>query len=112
MILVPFFQDEWGRVKFLHVVRDGRDIAFSGNQTPVTKFYEHTFPDGSRERKLEGAPLKAIRMWSSWNIGLYEWASGQEAGSATHVDYLLLHAEDLMDPASKVMDACLPHDSR
>jgi hypothetical protein len=27
-------------LKFLHVTRDGRDIAFSGNQSPVTKFYD------------------------------------------------------------------------
>jgi len=40
MLLVPMFREIWGRMKFIHVVRDGRDIAFSGNQSPVKKFYE------------------------------------------------------------------------
>jgi hypothetical protein len=29
----------------LQVVRDGRDISFSGNQSPVTKFYRNTYSD-------------------------------------------------------------------
>ena len=40
MLLVPFLKEMApGGLKFLHVVRDGRDIAFSGNKTPVSKFY-------------------------------------------------------------------------
>mmetsp|Transcript_1682 Transcript_1682/g.4419 ORF Transcript_1682/g.4419 Transcript_1682/m.4419 type:complete len:774 (+) Transcript_1682:57-2378(+) len=31
-------------LKFLHVVRDGRDVALSENQSPVTKFYNVTYP--------------------------------------------------------------------
>lgn len=102
MLLVPFFQEAWGRAKFLHVVRDGRDIAFSGNQTPVSKFYDQTFGPGSKERQIESAPLKAIKMWSVWNSGLYQWATRRAAGGASHTDYLMLHVEDLIDPAAKV----------
>ena len=29
------------------VVRDGRDIAFSGNQSPVTKFYRQTYSEAA-----------------------------------------------------------------
>jgi hypothetical protein len=45
MLLVPFLREIYSRdgFKFLQVVRDGRDIAFSGNQSPVTKFYKDTF---------------------------------------------------------------------
>ena len=47
MCLVPFFHRAYstnaGGMKFLQVVRDGRDIAFSGNQSPVTKFYKANF---------------------------------------------------------------------
>lgn len=108
MLLVPFFQEAWGQAKFLHVVRDGRDIAFSGNQTPVEKFFEDTFPKGSRERRLSEPPLMAIRMWSVWNSGLYSWATAKRRGSparggdGAHLDYLLLHVEDLIDPRAKV----------
>eukprot|EP00536_Pseudo-nitzschia_multiseries_P002364 jgi/Psemu1/322523/estExt_fgenesh1_pg.C_310017 len=31
-------------LKFLHVVRDGRDVALSENQSPVHKFYNLTYP--------------------------------------------------------------------
>lgn len=103
MLLVPFFAEAWGEAKFLHVVRDGRDIAFSGNQTPVTKFYGNTFPLGSRAHNLEGAPLKAIAMWNSWNVGLYDWAERNEDRGQAGLDYLLLHTEDLIDPAAKVL---------
>lgn len=106
MLLVPFFEETWGQVKFLHVVRDGRDIAFSGNQTPVDKFYENTFPEGSRERRIEKPPLMAVRMWNVWNSNLYEWAASRvrkSGGDAQQLDYMLLHVEDLIDPAAKVM---------
>ncbi|CAM9637138.1 unnamed protein product [Choristocarpus tenellus] len=96
MILVPFFTEAWGNegFKFLHVVRDGRDLAFSGNQTPVEKFFDTTFSNQGKD--LE-APLKAIRLWNKWNTGLYEWAK-QKQVHGTGLDYLLLHTEDLLDP--------------
>lgn len=108
MLLVPFFQEAWGQVKFLHVVRDGRDIAFSGNQSPVKKFFDDTFPVSSRERGLGSAALMAIRLWSVWNSGLYMWAAakrkgGRVSGPEGQADYLLLHVEDLIDPGAKVI---------
>ncbi|CAN0318443.1 unnamed protein product, partial [Hapterophycus canaliculatus] len=101
MVLVPFFEEAWGRAKFLHVVRDGRDIAFSGNQTPVDKFFKDMFPEGTRESGLEEPSVKAMAMWNSWNVGVHHWASSQKQRGVTGVDYLLLHAEDLLDPAAK-----------
>jgi len=32
------------------VVRDGRDIAFSGNQSPVRKFYKPTYSEQAYNR--------------------------------------------------------------
>jgi hypothetical protein len=37
-LLLPLFRDQLPAVKFLHVVRDGRDVALSDNQSPVKKF--------------------------------------------------------------------------
>lgn len=102
MTLVPFFEQAWGQAKFLHVVRDGRDIAFSGNQTPIEKFYKHTFAPGTREGDLKEPELKAIKMWNVWNAGLYQWAAKRNTAGHVKVDYLLLHVEDLIDPAAKV----------
>jgi hypothetical protein len=49
MLLVPFLALAYQReaFKFLHVVRDGRDIAFSGNQSPVNKFYRDSYANGA-----------------------------------------------------------------
>lgn len=105
MVLVPFFKEAWGKAKFLHVVRDGRDIAFSGNQTPVEKFYADVFPKGSRESGLKEDALKAMALWDNWNSGVYQWAASEkekEKGDPG-MDYLLLHAEDLIDPNAKVV---------
>eukprot|EP00903_Cladosiphon_okamuranus_P010033 g9515.t1 len=101
MLLVPFFEEAWGNAKFLHVVRDGRDIAFSGNQTPVEKFYGDMFQEGSRELGLKEPSLKAIALWDRWNVGVHEWAASRKEGKGSGMDYLLLHAEDLIDPAAK-----------
>lgn len=63
---------------------------------------------GSRERGLSAPSLMAIRMWSVWNSGLYSWASTNKKDSppgvrkGAHLDYLLLHVEDLIDSRAKV----------
>ncbi|CAM9910896.1 unnamed protein product, partial [Ectocarpus sp. 8 AP-2014] len=101
MVLVPFFEEAWGKAKFLHVVRDGRDIAFSGNQTPVEKFYADMFPEGTRESGLKEPSVKAMALWNSWNVGVHHWAASRKEREATGLDYLLLHAEDLIDPEAK-----------
>ncbi|CBN77427.1 conserved unknown protein [Ectocarpus siliculosus] len=101
MVLVPFFEEAWGKAKFLHVVRDGRDIAFSGNQTPVEKFYADMFPEGTRESGFKEPSVKAMALWNSWNVGVHHWAASRKERGATGLDYLLLHAEDLIDPEAK-----------
>lgn len=103
MLLVPFFEETWGKAKFLHVVRDGRDIAFSGNQTPVEKFYADMFPKGTRESGFKEPSVKAMALWNSWNVGVHHWAASRKEQGATGLDYLLLHAEDLIDPEAKVL---------
>jgi hypothetical protein len=60
-----------GRFKFIHVMRDGRDIAFSANQSPVDKFFKTYFKDSSARWNLGGAQAKqrrAIDIWSEWNV--------------------------------------------
>jgi hypothetical protein len=70
MTLAPWWQNLLPNFRLLHVLRDGRDIAFSANQGPVQKFYDAMYGKQQRER----GELKAIRLWSDWNAGLREWA--------------------------------------
>lgn len=107
MTLVPYIVALEPRVMFLHVLRDGRDIAFSANQGPVTKFYEPMY----RERP-SSAPLSGIKLWSDWNSQLHHWARDVASSPAafyaasgsqgTGFGYLALHSEDLVDPVTAV----------
>ena len=80
MLLLPIFVEvskrkEYGRIKFLHVIRDGRDIAYSGNQSPVKKFYNVSFPSEvyANQREEEDARSMAIKLWSRWNSQVRAW---------------------------------------
>ena len=101
MLLVPFLAQAYQRegFKFLHVVRDGRDIAFSGNQSPVTKFYANSYADGQAKFKRWAAmpEVRGIQLWSDWNSDVYEWGTAKNAQEDANVEYLKVHTEDLID---------------
>lgn len=42
--------------------------------------------------------LKAIRMWSDWNVEMFEWETKHRSDT---FDYFILRTEDLLDPATK-----------
>lgn len=44
LLLIPLVQEILGPISVVHVIRDGRDVAFSNNQSPVQKFYNVSFP--------------------------------------------------------------------
>lgn len=72
MTLLPIWVDNLSHSRFIHVLRDGRDIAFSANQGPIDKFYRDMYTDF----KLHSinTPLKAIKLWSDWNTQVFNWA--------------------------------------
>jgi hypothetical protein len=106
MLLLPFFRKELPAFKMLHVVRDGRDVAFSENHSPVEKFYDTYFPLSSsqRERALRANSdvgwdamnqIKAIQLWNDWNRQVYEY--GRRHVDGRTLDILVLRSEDLLD---------------
>ena len=110
MTLAPYWAHLTSHFKLLHVVRDGRDIAFSANQGPVQKFYFDMYggPDPKDKEKLQRKDLKikAMQLWSDWNVQLRQWSVQQAArlrssGSGGDPDaktfsYMSLHTEDLV----------------
>ena len=84
--------------KFLHVVRDGQDIAFSGNQSPVTKFYANSYADEQAKFKRWAACPRCAAS-SSGATGTATSTSGapQERQEDANVEYLKVHTEDLID---------------
>jgi hypothetical protein len=98
-IMARFFGPNTG-IKFIHVVRDGRDVALSSNQSPAIKFYKNTYPDDA-ERSLkwngELENVKAMQLWNDWNLQVNEWGTH----NPDQVDYLLMRSEDLLDPEKR-----------
>eukprot|EP00854_Cymbomonas_tetramitiformis_P001577 gene1577-2214_t len=98
MSLVPFWDIMLPTgFKFVHVLRDGRDLAFSRNQSPVQKFYNVTFTD-SWARWKHLPPVRAMEVWEKWNAGVLSWAHRALDGNATLVEYIVVRSEDLIDP--------------
>lgn len=65
MFLLPVIHAAFPEAHFLHVVRDGRDMAFSPNQNQMRRHHEALFgtqPPADRD------PLASIRMWSTTNV--------------------------------------------
>jgi hypothetical protein len=113
MTLAPFWAYLLKDFRMLHVVRDGRDIAFSANQGPVQKFYT-TMYNNKENFVHERGELKAIRLWSNWNAGLKEWAedhvknfSNDRKNSQKSFGYFALHSEDLVDDDKNIRFAAL-----
>lgn len=82
--LLPFLHRLYPRFRFVHVVRDGRDIALSSNQQQLQHFYPSLF----------GTPpqidaVHSIRMWQEVNLGAYRFAR------AAGMDYTLVRYEDM-----------------
>ena len=94
MVLLPLIQHVMGPIKFIHVVRDGRDIALSDNQSPVTRYYR-TFYQKGKEYRLAQAnqSIHAMQLWNDWNYQVLQWEQTTTSG----LDYVIVRSEDLID---------------
>jgi hypothetical protein len=105
ILLLPLLTHQFESVKFLHVVRDGRDVALSSNQSPVTKYYQSYHPNSSDtsntttmiDKKTQR--MRAMELWNDWNLQALEWARQHNDGQT--FDYLVMRTEDLLDPERK-----------
>jgi hypothetical protein len=112
MTLTPWFAELSPHFKMVHVLRDGRDISFSANQGPVTKFFTAMY--GTQYARLHAA-VKGIKLWSDWNAQVHAWAQryAQQLSADTTGDhsfgYFAIHSEDLVHPSSAVRYAAIKH---
>jgi hypothetical protein len=88
-LLLPFIHRRFPEMKFVHVVRDGRDLAFSDNQLQLNRY-------GSLLGQVDGPPPVKSAAWWAWaNVRV------REVGSALGANYLLVRLEDLCaEPAT------------
>jgi hypothetical protein len=83
--LLPFLHEQLPSLRFLHVVRDGRDMAYSSNQMQLQKHGEVLLPPADEPR-----PLRSIALWSDVNLAAADYGE-RELGER----YLRLRFEDL-----------------
>eukprot|EP00614_Pseudopedinella_elastica_P010360 CAMPEP_0172602586 /NCGR_PEP_ID=MMETSP1068-20121228/22763_1 /TAXON_ID=35684 /ORGANISM="Pseudopedinella elastica, Strain CCMP716" /LENGTH=541 /DNA_ID=CAMNT_0013403997 /DNA_START=234 /DNA_END=1859 /DNA_ORIENTATION=- len=114
MYLLPFWAEVFPDATFVHVVRDGRDMAFHWLQSPVKRYWPHLFPEeyqalspskrtensliptsGSYEGrayiydvpKLNRAPhFRIAELWSKSNLGAE--SAGRRLASAPEAAHL------------------------
>ena len=113
MLLLPVLEHVFSSrgIFFLHVLRDGRDVALSNNTSPVHKFYRVFYPNATRRKQVLGnqlngsASLKttmAMQLWNDWNLQVHEWAHRRLARPTNSgFDYMVLRTEDLMHPSTR-----------
>ena len=105
MLLLPMLQAYLypSGFKYLHIVRDGRDVSLSSNQSPVAKFYNATYPDAAfRFAKYEHmAHVFAMHLWNDWNADLYNWERNEQQQQPKYFDFLVMRSEDLLRPETK-----------
>jgi hypothetical protein len=84
--LLPFLDEQLPGLRFLHVLRDGRDMAFSANQVQLRKHGDAVLgpPAG------EPPELRSIRLWSAVNL-----RAADPGESALGVRYLRVRFEDV-----------------
>jgi hypothetical protein len=66
IFLLPFMHSQFPKMKFVHVIRDGRDIALSQNQSQLRK--QGAVLLTRRERWFNSDPLNSILLWQRVNL--------------------------------------------
>lgn len=91
MYVLPAIAATIPRIRFIHVVRDGRDMAFSDNQNQRRKHYQALFGDTGKSATAPETPAASAALWSTANIQVADWAEAH-LGSAR---YQRIKLEDL-----------------
>lgn len=86
--LLPFLLAELPQMKFIHVLRDGRDMALSANQVQLRKHGAAVL--SVKERLLRSAPERSLLLWSRVNARAAEFGE-----SKLRENYLRVRFEDL-----------------
>lgn len=73
--LLPFLHARFTDLKFIHVLRDGRDMAFSKNQNQLHKHGRAVLR--WRERWLYPVPIRSLLLWERVNLRAAEYGEAQ-----------------------------------
>ncbi len=98
MALLPFWVNIIPKIKFIHIIRDGRDIAFSENTGPIRKFFNSTYGPNSKYEK-DRNEVKAIRLWNDQNLQVHKFIENfreKNSNGSILFDYFTIRTEDLL----------------
>jgi hypothetical protein len=94
LYLLPLLDEQLPGLRFLHVVRDGRDMALSSNQVQLRKHGDAVLGPGD-----DPEPLRSIALWREVN------SRAADVGERMGGRYLRLRFEDLCaEPAARVAE--------
>jgi hypothetical protein len=92
---LPLLDSRWPRLKFIHVVRDGRDMAFSSNQNQSRKHGPAVLRHDLRDAPQ---PVRSAALWARMNTEAARYGEASMPGR-----YLRIEFERLCgDPRSTV----------
>jgi hypothetical protein len=86
--LLPFLHSEFDQLKFIHLLRDGRDMALSRNQNQLRKHGCAVLR--WRERLFHSLPERSALLWERVNLAAADYAEAR-----LHHNYLRVRFEDL-----------------
>ncbi|WP_193171399.1 sulfotransferase [Nisaea nitritireducens] len=98
MYILPIIAAACPGMSFLHLVRDGRDMALSDNQNQPNKHYEALFGEAYED----ATPEFAIRLWAAANSQVADWGE-RELGNR----YMRIRFEDLCAAPGAVLSNAL-----
>src|SRR5204862_950153 len=86
--LLPFLHAQFAELKFIHVLRDGRDMALSQNQNQIRKHGPAVLR--WRERLFRSQPERSVLLWERVNSQAADYGE-----SSVRENYLRVRFEDL-----------------
>ena len=106
MYVLPLIHQFFPTLKFIHVVRDGRDMAFSDNQNQRNKHFQALFGHepimtNNADDEYWGAVASA-RLWATANAQIADWG---EHHLGNH--YYRIRLEDLCDKPTMAIEKLL-----
>jgi hypothetical protein len=97
---LTFFHRLFPELKFIHVLRDGRDMAFSKNQNQLRQHGRAIL--GWTERLLAPRAVRSILLWERINLRAAEYGAGTLQGN-----YLAVRFEDLCNTPRETVQRIL-----
>jgi hypothetical protein len=84
ILVLPFAFEMYRGLKVIHVVRDGRDMAYSTNRNQLNAHSPHVLTRSELEQRL---PIRAITFWSRVNVAAARFCEQRLADSYVRIRY-------------------------